>query len=1004
MFVRRLESLGPVHLSSLLSAAFFGAGVAVAGTPLRVDVTRDGLMPRIAAGGHPSAEFIADFLAQRAQSAEAGIEPEPVFEPPLASGPYVNFESPPVKPLAFAAETGMLAVANTPNSSVALFDATGAALNRLREIPVGLDPVALAFQPGSNGRRLWVVNHVSDSVSVIDAVDGRLIGIVNTRDEPVNIVFNADGTSAFVVAQSGFLIAIDGSTLATLGEISIPAHTPRGAIFDPASNRVVVAAFHSGNNTTVVGVAFRHGTVEIGAPLLPTLFDAATFSETAVVFNASPELGPWPDTATQVTEPAPLVERIIPDAGRPSGWATIVDIFSLPGGIADPLKVAAYAAEVLDRANVTFTNPTAIVQRLIDDARDTLDHDLIFIDVADPAGMQIADIRGGVGTTLNGVSRNPANGQYWVTNREARNEIRHEPALNGHFIDHQVVIVDPAGGTEPAPIDLHAGTPNFNDTSTANPFARAASLADPQEVVFRADGARAYVVSLAADRVGVLDGASGAVLARVDVGRGPRGLVLDEVRQRLYVLNRTDMTLSTISDGIAGPAVIATTSLFNPEPRAVRDGRNFLYSASFSNNNASSCALCHPDGNLDHLAWDLGEPDGQLQFLPHVSGVDPCVPPAGLFNHPLKGPMVTLALKGLKDHAPFHWRGDRQEFVDFNGAFEKLLGGQQLSDADMAKYDAFIKSIVYPPTPNRSRDNSMSVSATRGREIFIAACNVCHALNHDGAQFVDCAAGDVALDLNFIHGQVQEIVQLRGVHKKFESDLYTGFGLLHDGREEREHNDHPIETFTEEFFPGFSAQDTADLIEFLNTYPTNVKPIVGWQLPVRNQTIPAGLVTMIGQHNTSPSSNDVIAKRYSNGGWTGYWMTSGTAPGNAVFVSDSRAALTLMQLLALASNATPVVFTAVTPGAGERAGVDQDLDSHYDSTDPCPQYANDGDMNGDGVVSVSDIAGFVLMLTDPAAFSAAFPNVQGNCAADLNASGSATVGDIGPFVTALTSP
>ena len=36
----------------------------------------------------------------------------------------------------------------------------------IRRIPVGIDPVSLALRP--DGRELWVANHVSDSVSVID--------------------------------------------------------------------------------------------------------------------------------------------------------------------------------------------------------------------------------------------------------------------------------------------------------------------------------------------------------------------------------------------------------------------------------------------------------------------------------------------------------------------------------------------------------------------------------------------------------------------------------------------------------------------------------------------------------------------------------------------------------------------------------------------------------------------------------------------------------------------
>ncbi len=60
-----------------------------------------------------------------------------------------------------------------------------------------------------------------------------------------------------------------------------------------------------------------------------------------------------------------------------------------------------------------------------------------------------------------------------------------------------------------------------------------------------------------------------------------------------------------------------------------------------------------------------------------------------------------------------------------------------------------------------------------------------------------------------------------------------------------------------------------------------------------------------------------------------------------------------------------------------------------------------GDMNCDGVVSVSDINAFVLALTDPAAYQAQFPDcdIQNG---DMNGDGTVSVGDINGFVAAVT--
>lgn len=60
-----------------------------------------------------------------------------------------------------------------------------------------------------------------------------------------------------------------------------------------------------------------------------------------------------------------------------------------------------------------------------------------------------------------------------------------------------------------------------------------------------------------------------------------------------------------------------------------------------------------------------------------------------------------------------------------------------------------------------------------------------------------------------------------------------------------------------------------------------------------------------------------------------------------------------------------------------------------------------GDLNCDGVVTVSDIGPFVLALTDSAGYAAQFPGCTVHHA-DINQDGAATVGDIGPFVSLLT--
>lgn len=60
-----------------------------------------------------------------------------------------------------------------------------------------------------------------------------------------------------------------------------------------------------------------------------------------------------------------------------------------------------------------------------------------------------------------------------------------------------------------------------------------------------------------------------------------------------------------------------------------------------------------------------------------------------------------------------------------------------------------------------------------------------------------------------------------------------------------------------------------------------------------------------------------------------------------------------------------------------------------------------GDMNCDGVISVSDIGGFVLALTQPEVYDAVYPNCR-RSNGDVNGDGFVTVGDIAGFVALIT--
>jgi len=795
----------------------------------------------------------ADREAVRQLIRQLGDGPQTLTDLPNSFA--ANFESPPVKPLAIDPDGVTLYVVNTAADTLSVLDTSGDELIEIEEIHVGLDPVSVAFEPGSSPPRVWVTNLLSDSVNVVDVTAGLVIEVIEVADEPANILFDEDGGTAFVVSQSGILTSIDVATLEVLGTLELECHTPRAAIYD--NGALVVAALHSGNNTTTAGqqvtLVFDSGAEAI----TNTVGVVRALPMTRDLFNAS-ELAPWPTPPTNITDPSPVVELIIPDAGstEPGTWPELLALIDDGTGAPSQAAIDALVDLAAERGQ-TLVNAEEALQVVLDDSFDTIDNDLLFVNVIDPAEMVVEQILGDVGTTLTGMALDPVTKRLFVSNLEPRNLVATEPALLGHFVDHEMVIVD-AVLPEVTATDLHASIPDFNNVDGPNIAAQEGSLANPVDIVFSNDGLRAYVVSLGADRVGVLDPSDGSVLGRVDVGRGPRGLAIDSDRDRLFVLNRTDLSVSMLDVSSDSPGLLATLDLRNPESADVVDGRDFLYSTKFSHNFASSCALCHIDGRRDHLVWDLGDPGGLLQSGPEIL-TDP-----GDFatNHPVKGPMFTQTLQGLLGRNPYHWRGDRATFIDFNPTFEELLGGELIPFTDMQAFERFINTVRFPPNPFRLRDDSFQDErAAAGGLIFAESCNECHNVANNGASRLPGSAGDSGLVERVGGPQTLLVRQLRGVYKKEDSDLYTGFGPRHSGRDRRgDTSSALIPVF--ELFDGIfdSIEEIEEAIAFVTAFPGDFPPIVGLQVhpeaPVSSEDRDA-IQLMIDLHTRPIPQNEI---------------------------------------------------------------------------------------------------------------------------------------------------
>src|SRR5262245_14826240 len=114
---------------------------------------------------------------------------------------FVNFESGHVRPLAQSPDGTKLFAVNTPDNRLEIYTVGVGSLTLAAEVPVGLEPVAVATRTNAGGRtEAWVVNHLSDSVSIVE-VDptnvalSRVTRTIVTCDEPRDILFAGAGSA-----------------------------------------------------------------------------------------------------------------------------------------------------------------------------------------------------------------------------------------------------------------------------------------------------------------------------------------------------------------------------------------------------------------------------------------------------------------------------------------------------------------------------------------------------------------------------------------------------------------------------------------------------------------------------------------------------------------------------------------------------------------------------------------------------------------------------------------
>lgn len=645
--------------------------------------------------------------------------------PPISNIDYLGFESSPVRPIAISADGSHLFVTNTSNNSLEIYSILSQGeLKHQQSLFVGLEPVSVAITES----KAWVVNHLSDSVSVID-ISGNTAKVIDTLlvgDEPKDIVIA--NNKIFITAahrgqrrESAALANVEGAGAPQLDSssigradiwvfplenktkifgglplkiISLFGDSSRALAVTPDESTVYVGVFNSGNQTSVAHEA-----------VLCSGFEDDSY-------------GAYPcQTLDKISSPNGLDAGMLPGGRTAPGTNSNGDYQPWTSMIVkyDPLT-----KQWQDTGGRNFSNAI----------RFTLpDKDVFAVNTASLTETQSFK---NVGTTLFNMAVNPVTQELYVTNTDANNATRFEGAgefagstVQGNIAQSRITVIEPdSGKVKPRHLNRHIDYSQLK----AGVETKKHSISNPTQITFSNNGDWIYSTAIGSNKVLALpteslsqdsfwdnDGTEfdPKILSNkyINVPGGPIGLALNDSNDRLYVFTRFDNSVVTINANTGNE--LQRLKMFTPEPKSFAAGRFMLYDANRSSSNGeSSCASCHVFGDTDHLSWNLGNPDAANSRNPQPFPTQNFLRLGCLLVGPdedscqllevlngdgdeltiasMKGPMMTQTMRGMNTHGHMHWRGDRSNgyfgndishnlderisFKNFIVAFEGLLG------------------------------------------------------------------------------------------------------------------------------------------------------------------------------------------------------------------------------------------------------------------------------------------------------------------------------------------
>ncbi|MBW2243151.1 MAG: hypothetical protein JRH01_14290 [Deltaproteobacteria bacterium] len=601
----------------------------------------------------------------------------PAFLAATCGAPTIGnqlFAAPQADPVAISPTQARLYVVNTPASRLDVFSTT--TNTRVASIQVGIAPSGVAVRP--DGLEVWVTNHVSDSISVIDTdpTSATFETVVETiqsvdpttlaslTDEPVGVVF-ASNSKAYVTLSSRNQIAVvDATTYSVTNLIQLSAQEPRA--MRVAGGRLYVAVLESGNTSELSSCPNQ---------LFPTS-PQCTFDLVQANFATNPQFVGF--DADIVKDPdLPDRDLFVYDTATD----TQIDVISGVGTLL-------YGVAVDANGKVFITQTDA---RNVDNGR------------AGTAGEGLIDLE----------------------NRIFLNQIARVDCSSIPCAAPSVIELEPSLPSQPAAGDQLATPYGVQVSGDGSILVATAAASD-----------RFFTFDTATNQVlGRLD--VGAIPRGVALASNGSG-----VAQTAYVLNTMESTVSVIdvSNPSAPVELTRMAMVDDPTSDSIRRGRIAFNTATASTSGTFSCASCHPDGNTDQLLWVIGaqctfaagcDQEEARSTMP-VRGLRDTLPLHwdGVLGDPFGGSNGEVGSNGsapancTDEHSCFRHLVDAAisgvmcEQTGCPTNVNELGLAGELSEAERDDMAVFLRSVSYPPPRSRPLNDVVSTSALAGFDQF----------------------------------------------------------------------------------------------------------------------------------------------------------------------------------------------------------------------------------------------------------------------------------------------